>query len=43
MPSHKDSLLAGEPYPADDAEPLEDRHRCHLLTEQLDATSVGEI
>src|SRR6185312_15707013 len=42
VPSHKDRLLAGEPYLADDPELLEDRHRCRLLTEQLNATSVGE-
>ena len=42
MPSHKDRLLAGEPYLADDPELLEDRHRCRLLTEQLNATSVSE-
>jgi hypothetical protein len=42
MPSHKDKLLAGEPYLADDPELPEDRHRCRLLTEQLNATSVGE-
>lgn len=42
MPSHKDRLLAGEPYLADDPELLEDRHRCRLLTEQLNATSVAE-
>jgi maltose O-acetyltransferase len=42
VPSHKDKLLAGEPYLADDPELLEDRHRCRLLTEQLNATSVGE-
>jgi hypothetical protein len=32
MPSHKDKLLAGEPYLADDPELLEDRHRCRLLS-----------
>lgn len=42
MPSHKDRLLAGEPYLADDPELLEDRHRCRLLTEQLNAVSVAE-
>jgi maltose O-acetyltransferase len=42
VPSHKDRLLAGEPYLADDPELLEDRHRCRVLTEQLNATSVAE-
>lgn len=42
MPSQKDKLLAGEPYLADDPELLQDRHRCRLLTEQLNATSVAE-
>ena len=34
MPSHKDRLLAGEPYLADDPQLLEDRHRCRLQTER---------
>ena len=42
VPSHKDRLLAGERYLADDPELLEDRHRCRLLTEQFNATGVGE-
>jgi maltose O-acetyltransferase len=42
VPSHKDRLLAGEPYLADDPQLIEDRHRCRLLAEQLNATSVGE-
>jgi maltose O-acetyltransferase len=42
MPSQKDRMLAGEPYLADDAELLDDRHRCRLLTEQLNCTSVAE-
>jgi maltose O-acetyltransferase len=42
MSSHKDRMLAGEPYLADDPELLEDRRRCRLLTEQLNATSVAE-
>lgn len=42
MPSHKDRLLAGEPYLADDPELVADRHRCRVLTEQLNATSVDE-
>jgi maltose O-acetyltransferase len=35
-------MLAGEPYLADDPELLDDRRRCRLLTEQLNATSVAE-
>jgi maltose O-acetyltransferase len=35
-------MLAGERYLADDPELLEDRHRCRLLTEQLNTTSVAE-
>lgn len=42
MPSHKRRMLAGEPYLADDPELRDDRLRCRLLTEQLNATSVGE-
>jgi maltose O-acetyltransferase len=42
MPSHKDRMLAGEPYLADDPELLDDRRRCRMLTEQLNATSVAE-
>jgi maltose O-acetyltransferase len=42
MPSHKQRMLAGEPYLADDPELLDDRRRCRRLTEQLNATSVGE-
>jgi maltose O-acetyltransferase len=42
MPSHKDRMLAGEPYLADDPELLDDRRHCRLLTEQLNATSVAE-
>jgi maltose O-acetyltransferase len=42
MPSHKDRMLAGEPYLADDPELVADRHRCRILTEQMNATSVAE-
>ena len=42
MPSHKHRMLAGEPYLADDPELRDDRRRCRLLTEQLNATSAGE-
>jgi len=42
MPSHKDRMLAGEPYASDDPELRDDRRRCRLLTEQLNATSVAE-
>jgi len=35
-------MLAGERYLADDPELLEDRHRCRLLTEQLNVTSVAD-
>jgi maltose O-acetyltransferase len=40
--SHKERMLAGEPYFADDPELLDDRRRCRLLTEQLNATSVAQ-
>src|ERR1700758_5566533 len=42
MPSQKDRMLAGQAYLSDDPELLEDRRRCRLLTEQLNATSVAE-
>ncbi len=42
MPSQKDRMLAGQPYLSDDPELREDRRRCRLLTEQLNATSVDE-
>jgi maltose O-acetyltransferase len=42
MPSHKARMLAGEPYLADDSELLDDRRRCRMLTEQLNATTVAE-
>ncbi|MFZ0040188.1 MAG: sugar O-acetyltransferase [Solirubrobacteraceae bacterium] len=42
MPSHKERMLAGEPYLADDAELVADRRRCRMLCEQLNATSVSE-
>lgn len=42
MPSHKDRMLAGEPYLAYDPELRADRRRCRLLTEQLNTTSVAE-
>lgn len=42
MPSHKERMITGEPYLADDPELLDDRRRCRLLTEQLNATSVAD-
>ena len=42
MPSQKDRLLSGQPYLSDDPELREDRLRCRLLTERLNATSVAE-
>jgi maltose O-acetyltransferase len=42
MPSQKERMLASEPYLADDPELLDDRRRCRLLCEQLNATSVAE-
>ncbi len=40
--SHKDRMLAGEPYRADDPELLADRLRCRELTERLNGTTVAE-
>jgi maltose O-acetyltransferase len=40
MPSHKQRMLGGEPYLADDTELVSDRRRCRLLSEQLNSTSV---
>jgi maltose O-acetyltransferase len=37
VPSHKDLMLAGEPYFAEDPELLADRHACRRLTERLGA------
>ena len=42
MPSHKQRMLAGEAYLADDAELVADRRRCRVLSEQLNSTSVSE-
>jgi maltose O-acetyltransferase len=42
MPSQKDRMLAGQEYLSDDPELLEDRRRCRLLIEQLNATSVAD-
>ena len=42
MSTHKQRLLAGESYLADDPELLADRYRCRLVTERLNATSVGD-
>jgi maltose O-acetyltransferase len=41
MASDKDRMLAGEPYLADGAELIADRHRCRRLTERLNSTSVA--
>jgi maltose O-acetyltransferase len=40
--SHKDRMLTGEPYLADDPELLADRRACRLLIERLNSTSVVE-
>ena len=42
MTTHKQRLLAGESYLADDPELLADRHSCRLAIERLNATSVGD-
>lgn len=42
MPSHKERMLAGGEYLADDPELREDRLRCRSLTEQLNATSIAD-
>lgn len=42
MPSHRDLMLAGQAYRSDDPELREDRRRCRLLTERLNATSVAD-
>lgn len=42
MASHKERMLAGDSYLADDAELVSDRRRCRLLCEQLNSTSVTE-
>jgi maltose O-acetyltransferase len=40
--THKQRLLAGESYLADDPELLADRYRCRLVTERLNATRVSD-
>lgn len=42
MPSQKHEMLAGRSYLSDDPELRDERLRCRLLTEQLNATSVAE-
>ena len=42
MSSHKEQMLSGEAYCADDPELLDDRRACRLLTERLNTTSVAE-
>jgi maltose O-acetyltransferase len=42
MPSQTDRMLAGQAYLSDDPELRDDRRRCRLLLEQLNATSVAE-
>ncbi len=42
MSTHKQRLLAGESYLADDPELLADRYSCRLALERLNATSVSE-
>jgi maltose O-acetyltransferase len=42
MASHKQRMLDGDSYLADDAELVSDRRRCRLLCEQLNSTSVTE-
>jgi maltose O-acetyltransferase len=42
VPSQKDHMLSGRPYLSDDPQLREDRRRCRLLTEQLNATSATE-
>jgi maltose O-acetyltransferase len=42
MSSHKEQMLSGEAYCADDPELLDDRRACRLLTERLNTTSVTE-
>ena len=42
MSTHKQRLLAGESYLADDPELLADRYRCRLVTERLNATRVSD-
>ena len=42
MSTHKERLLAGESYLADDPELLADRHRCRLLLEHLNAIGVAD-
>lgn len=42
MRTHKQRLLAGESYLADDPELLADRYCCRLATERLNATGVSD-
>jgi maltose O-acetyltransferase len=42
MSSHKEQMLSGEAYCADDPELLDDRRACRLLTERLNTTSVAQ-
>jgi len=42
MSSHKQRMLSGQAYCADDPELLDERRVCRLLTERLNTTSVAE-
>jgi maltose O-acetyltransferase len=42
MSSHKERMLSGEAYCADDPELLEERRACRLLAERFNTTSVAE-
>ena len=41
-PSQRDRMLAGQAYLSGDPELRQERRRCRLLTERLNATSVAE-
>ena len=41
MTDHRQRMLGGEPYLADDTELLADRRRCRLLSEPLNSTSAA--
>jgi maltose O-acetyltransferase len=42
MSSHKERMLSGEAYCADDPELLDERRACRLLTQRFNGTSVAE-
>ncbi len=42
MPTHKERMLGGDPYDADDEELLADRRRCRVVVQQLNEISAGE-